>query len=127
MSQAIPGGMGEFGAQARIHDTNGPDSALTVAGVPLRMVSLTGYLVPGVAAQMWLMVFDTDSVPPNGSKPLYPIQLTAPTSGGSFAWAPKGGQVFYKGLYAALSSTGGTFTADASKVVYICARTLDHV
>lgn len=127
MSQAIPGGIGEFGAQATIHDTNGPVDLLNVTAVPLRLVSLTGYLIPGIATQKWLMVFDTDTPPANGSKPLYPIQLTAPTSGGSYSWAPKGGQVFYKGLYVALSSTGNTYTADATQAVYICARTLDHV
>ena len=102
--------------------TVGVDHQLaTTADEPILLIEATGYGIPD-ATQRWLMFFDADTVPSDGSYPIYQIQMAPPTSGGGFSWAPIGGQAFYVSLVAVLSSTPGSLTVDTSDVLFLFVR-----
>jgi hypothetical protein len=66
------------------------------------------------SANGWIMVFDAVSAPSTGTVPLYATAV-GPASGPDVNWFISPGKPckFATGLYVALSTTGGTFTASA--------------
>lgn len=63
----------------------------------------------------WIMIFDASSAPTTGATPLAAIAV-APIGAIDNNWSMQPGKpyTFSTGLYVALSSTGGTFTASSN-------------
>lgn len=85
-------------------------SAVRVSHLPIGVSQIEGY--HRGASNVWLQVFDTITDPQAGDIPIYQLPLTA-TSQFFEDWQTKTYN-FSKGVYVAISSTEGTYTASAN-------------